>query len=291
MSDAAVCRIGHVGLQVLDLDRAVAFAIDVLGLRETERDAGTVFLSCNERHHELMLNAGDTVALHHLAFEVADATTLDVLRARLDEAGWRLLDEPVEAGVADAVRCVGPAGVVFELFHDMATIARDSPDDATGVRPHRLEHATLTVSDLDAMERFFVEMLGFVRSDRVPGAISWLRCSSRHHDVNLMAGSDAFHHMAWEVDGLADVGRLADLLARRDGSLLWGPGRHAPGNVLFGYFADDSGVINELCAEVDIVAPGYAPKSWPHAPSTANRWGPQAPPDFLARGIPIRRVP
>jgi hypothetical protein len=50
-------------------------------------------------------------------------------------------------------------------------------------------------------------------------------------------------------------------------------------------------VINELCAEVDIVAPGYAPKSWPHAPSTANRWGPQAPPDFLARGIPIRRVP
>jgi catechol-2,3-dioxygenase len=290
MSDAAVCRIGHVGLQVLDLDRAVAFAIDVLGLRETERDGGAVFLSCNERHHELMLIAGETVALHHLAFEVPDATTLAALRARLDEAGWRLLDEPVEAGVADAVRCVGPAGVVFELFHDMATIARDAPDDATGVRPHRLEHATLTVSDLDAMERFFVEMLGFVRSDRVPEAISWLRCSSRHHDVNLMAGSDAFHHMAWEVDGLADVGRLADLLAQRDESLLWGPGRHAPGNVLFGYFADDSGVINELCAEVDIVGPDYAPKAWPHAPSTANRWGPQAPPDFLARGVPIRQV-
>jgi len=46
------------------------------------------------------------------------------------------------------------------------------------------------------MERFFVEMLGFARSDRVPGAISWLRCSGRHHHVNLMAGADAFHHMA-----------------------------------------------------------------------------------------------
>src|SRR5438067_13918368 len=122
MSDAAVCHMGHVGLQVLDLDRAVAFAVDILGLRETERDAGSVFLTCNERHHELMLIAGDAVALHHLALEVPDPAALNSLRARLDAAGWRLLDEPVEAGVADAVRCVGPAGVVFELFHDMVTV-------------------------------------------------------------------------------------------------------------------------------------------------------------------------
>jgi len=285
---------GHVGLQVADLEQAVAFAVGVLGLRETERAGDAVYLSCNDRHHELMLIAGEAVALHHLALEVPDAATLAALRARLDGAGWPLLDEPVEAGVQDALRCVGPAGVVFELFHGMATLAHDDAPEAgaAGVRPHRFEHATLTVADLDAMEAFFVDMLGFARSDRVPGAISWLRCSDRHHDVNLMAGPDAFHHMAWEVDGLADVGRLADALARREGGagLLWGPGRHAPGNVLFGYFADDSGVINELCAEVDTVGADYAPRTWPHAPSTANRWGPQAPDGFLDRGVALRRA-
>jgi catechol 2,3-dioxygenase len=201
-----------------------------------------------------------------------------------------MLDEPVEAGVADAVRCVGPAGVVFELFHGMGTVVRDAPNDAPGARPHRFEHATLTVNDLDTLERFFVEMLGFARSDRVPGAISWLRCSGRHHHVNLMAGADAFHHMAWEVDGLADVGRLADLLAQRDESLLWGPGPSRAGERVLRLFRGRLRRDQRAVCRGRVVAPYYAPKTWPNAPSTANRWGPQPPADFLARGVPIRQV-
>lgn len=283
---ASVSRFGHAALRVADLERAVAFATGFLGMRESERVDGTAYLSCNERHHELMLIAGEEVALDHIAFEVDGGDELDELRQRLDGAGWRLLEEPVEAGVEDAVRCVGPGGFVFELFTGMATDPAAGFPDA-GLRPLAIEHATLTVSDLDETERFFVEMLGFIQSDRVPGAISWLRCSHRHHDFNLIAGDDSFHHQAWEVDGLTQIGQVADAIAERGEELIWGPGRHGPGHVLFGYFADAEGVINEFCADVEVIPPDYEPRTWPNAPTSGNRWGPQPPADFLSRGVPL----
>ena len=50
-----VTRMGHMGLRVRDLDAAVEFQRQVIGMVETERWAGAAYLTCNERHHELIL--------------------------------------------------------------------------------------------------------------------------------------------------------------------------------------------------------------------------------------------
>ena len=50
-----VTRIGHIALHVADLDAAVDFQQQVIGMVETERTAGASYLTCNERHHELIL--------------------------------------------------------------------------------------------------------------------------------------------------------------------------------------------------------------------------------------------
>ena len=68
-----VTRIGHIALHVADLDAAVDFQQQVIGMVETERVAGASYLTCNERHHELILiedraNRGYA----HLALEVPD---------------------------------------------------------------------------------------------------------------------------------------------------------------------------------------------------------------------------
>ena len=50
-----VTRIGHIALHVKDLDAAVEFQEQVIGMVETERLAGASYMTCNERHHELIL--------------------------------------------------------------------------------------------------------------------------------------------------------------------------------------------------------------------------------------------
>lgn len=287
MSDLSVSRLSHVALRVADLGRAVGFATDVLGMREVERTGGVSYLSCSPRHHELMLIEDTAAALDHVAFEAADETELAQLRERLAGAGWTELGEPLEAGIENACRFVGPGGFVFEIHSAMSVGDEVRPVEGA-INPHGIEHATLIVADIAAMERFFVEMLGFTISDRVPGKISWLRCGARHHDFNLIKGAeDLFNHVAWEVDGLAQIGEAADLLAARGSNLLWGPGRHRPGHVLFAYFLDDEGVVNEFCADVEPVSPDRPLKEWPDDPGTANSWGPTPGPDFFTHSIPL----
>jgi catechol 2,3-dioxygenase-like lactoylglutathione lyase family enzyme len=87
-------RIGHIGLVVSDIDRAVRFYTEVVGLRLTERFtypeevghgatvAAGAFVRCDSAHHCISIFTlrsdprtraaqGEALGLHHLAFEMA----------------------------------------------------------------------------------------------------------------------------------------------------------------------------------------------------------------------------
>src|SRR6516165_10048813 len=84
-------KIGHVVLNVSDLERSVRFYTEVLGFSVSDvygddmMPGGMVFMRCDADHHGVALVGGlkskaKDADLHHMAFEVA---TLDeVLRAR-----------------------------------------------------------------------------------------------------------------------------------------------------------------------------------------------------------------
>jgi catechol 2,3-dioxygenase-like lactoylglutathione lyase family enzyme len=84
-------KVGHVVLNVSDMERAVAFYTQVLGFSisdvypDSMVPGGMVFMRCNPDHHGVALvgsmpGPSSNVELNHVAFEVA---TLDeVLRAR-----------------------------------------------------------------------------------------------------------------------------------------------------------------------------------------------------------------
>src|SRR5271166_4895287 len=87
----SIAKIGHVVLNVQDVERSARFYTELLGFRisdvypEEMVPGGMVFLRCNPDHHGIALVGSMTeqapnVELNHIAFEVA---TLDeVLRAR-----------------------------------------------------------------------------------------------------------------------------------------------------------------------------------------------------------------
>ena len=117
-------RIAHVGIAVRDLDAALAFYRDVLGLAphptEEADGAAIVSLPFGESEVELLapLATDGPIArflerrgpgIHHICYRVPD---LDAVLARCRAAGYRLLDE---------VPRVGAAGRRIAFVHPKAT--------------------------------------------------------------------------------------------------------------------------------------------------------------------------
>src|SRR5262249_34820381 len=85
-----LCKLGHVVLNVTDLDASVRFYTELLGLPVSDRYAdtmvpgGMVFLRFNPDHHGVALVGGarksDGSSLNHFAFEVGSVD--EVFRAR-----------------------------------------------------------------------------------------------------------------------------------------------------------------------------------------------------------------
>lgn len=283
-------RAGHLALRVPDLDASVAHATRVIGLREVERDGDTVYLTSGPEHHTLQLIADGETAVDHMAFEVAGADGLARLRERLDSEGVEILDEPVETGVDDAIRFTSPTGHVYEAYSGM-----DSGEphyDATGVRPQLFGHFTTTAEDTAAAREFNERVLGLKTSDVIHtpgGGFVFMRCNALHHSLAIAPGPSGFHHYAWQVQSIADLGRLGDILDTRDIRFVWGPGRHGPGDNIFTYHVDPAGAVVEHYTDMEIVVDDeHRPViDWPDAPRTMNMWGPLPAEDFLALTIPF----
>lgn len=283
-------RAGHLALRVPDLDTSVAHATRLMGLREVERVGDTSYLSVGSEHHSLQLIADSETAVDHLGFEVAAVDALSELRGRLEAEEVEILEEPVEEGIEDALRFVAPSGHVFEAYVGLSS---GGPSfDPSGVRPKRFGHFTITAADTAAARKFAEDVLGFRTSDVIAtpaGGFVFMRCNALHHSLAVAPGGDAFHHYAWQVESLGELGRLADLLDPHDVRLIWGPGRHGPGDNLFTYHLDPAGAIVEYYADMEtVVADDKRPVvEWPDAPRTMNIWGPLPAEDFLAMAVPL----
>jgi catechol 2,3-dioxygenase len=131
MSDRSIdpgVRIGHVHLNVADIDRAVAFYCGVLGFQLMQRRGPDVaFISAGGYHHHIGLNtwesrggsppAPGTTGLYHLAVLYPTLAALaDALR-RLIAAGVPL-EGASDHGVSEALYLRDPDDNGVELYRD-----------------------------------------------------------------------------------------------------------------------------------------------------------------------------
>jgi len=121
-------KVGHGHLKVSDLERAIAFYRDVIGMREVRRyGEQAAFLSFDDYHHHLGLNtwesAGATppprghTGLYHVAFLFPDRASLGRVIDRVRSAGHRLTGAADHA-VSEAVYLDDPDGNGLELYRD-----------------------------------------------------------------------------------------------------------------------------------------------------------------------------
>ena len=122
-------RIGHIHLQVTDLDRALAFYGNLLGfelmLRYGEQAA---FLSADGYHHHIGLNTwhseggrpavrNGVAGLYHAAILYQDRAGLAQVVRRLLDAGYPLRGAS-DHGVSEAIYLDDPDGNGLELYWD-----------------------------------------------------------------------------------------------------------------------------------------------------------------------------
>ena len=124
-------RIAHVGIAVPDLEQALAFYRDVLGLSPHDPEAadGATILSLPFGESEVELLAPDThdgpiakflarrgPGIHHICYRVPD---LDAALVACREAGYRLVDEQPRIGAGGRrIAFLHPkttAGILLEL--------------------------------------------------------------------------------------------------------------------------------------------------------------------------------
>lgn len=120
--------IGHGHLMVADLDRAVAFYRDVIGMRLVRYyGSQAAFMSFDDYHHHLGLNTwhskggtpppGGHTGLFHVAFLFPDRASLGQVIDRVRSAGYDLTGA-ADHGVSEAVYLNDPDGNGLELYRD-----------------------------------------------------------------------------------------------------------------------------------------------------------------------------
>jgi catechol 2,3-dioxygenase len=212
----ATLRLGAVHLTVADLDRAVAFYQDSLGLRLHRRDDPITALGAGEDDlvvlHEQpgARRAGRHAGLFHYALLYPSREELARAVQRLGVTSTPITGAS-DHGVSEAIYLNDPDGNGIELYADrpreawpppsadgervgMFTRRLDVEDllaTTAGAQPPRhagaglrMGHVHLHVGDLAAASDFYTGVLGFELMATYPGAI-FVAAGGYHHHVGL----------------------------------------------------------------------------------------------------------
>ncbi len=291
MPQHGVMRLGYVHARVTDLSTAKGHYGNTMGLYAThETDSAIYYKGWDEwDHHSVVLEEGG-VGLVKLGFKVADAGDIDGIEAKAKAFGVTV--ERMSAGenleVSDGIRMTTPSDHVVEIYHSMTAygteVGTHNPDvfprHLVGVGAPRVDHALITAEDVNLMDRFFAEVMGFYTTERVQTSLdedadyigTWMSAGNTVHDIAVIGGPNGkLHHFAFELADWAAIKHAGDIFAMDDVSVDYGPTQHGITRGETIYFFDPAGNRNE------VFSGGYV--AFPDRPTVV--WTP----DELAKGI------
>jgi catechol 2,3-dioxygenase-like lactoylglutathione lyase family enzyme len=171
-------RIGHATFETPDLDRAIAYYTDVVGLVLNTREKGHAFLASKIGLLTIALEQGAEGKLRRLSFEVPPNADIAGMAKVLSEHGVRSeLRSDAIPGVGNLLAFNDPNGTTVELFTEWNYLG--SHHQVLGAGPLKLGHVARFVEDPKAMADFYCRVLGFRVSDWVEDYFVFLRCNGK----------------------------------------------------------------------------------------------------------------
>jgi catechol 2,3-dioxygenase len=262
----------HLEIESSDPERLAAFYAEALQMDSGRK--GERWL-CSGPNRQMLFRRGSANKLGFAGFACGDVEGLAGLRAHIESLGVQLLPSPSPLFDARAFGVRDPDGnlFVFGVGEPQSTVHPHGPLRGP------LQHVTVNSTDLAALEAFYADTLGFAVSDRVRddnGRVTtfFVRGNHEHHTIGVFlkdkAGLDHHSYEAGEWDTIRD---WCDHLATLRIPVVWGPGRHGPGNNLFVFIKDPDENMVEISAEIETIRDRPVVE-WKHEPYTLNMWGP-----------------
>jgi 2,3-dihydroxy-p-cumate/2,3-dihydroxybenzoate 3,4-dioxygenase len=274
LTDIAYVRSG-----VADLDAAVRFATEIVGLElAAPAEPGVAHLRADHRHHCLALVEGPS-GLISSGFCVADAGALAAAETELERAGIGVrrgsAAEARSRRVREFVAFDDPFGNRLELVSQQETITRPvaftRPAGITG-----FGHLCLDAPDVHEAHRFWSTRFNARVSDWIGDKACLLRIDPVHHKLAVFQGDrPGLCHMNFQVASIDDVFRSWHFLLSRNVPIEMGPGRHPQSTAIFLYFLGPEGFTYEYSfgvRQIEDDAP-WVPRTFdPDEPGSIDMW-------------------
>lgn len=259
------------------------YYVRYLGMVEIETDSSTrVLLGFGNSFPSLILQQSEQAGVGEVGFKVRGEEEWNEIIKRIKD---RKLD--FELGESDlygpVLRFNDADGHPLRFYYKQSGSSQTANQTARfGPTVSRLQHVTFASPQPMELAKFYQDILNFKISDRVKGGnFVWLRTDPEHHTVAAAAHtSPTLDHFAFELPDWASFKEWCDYLADQMIEIVWGPGRHGPGNNLFFFTLDPDGNRVEFSCELEKFKDQYmeyTPRVWDHNPKSVNLWGPGPP--------------
>jgi catechol 2,3-dioxygenase-like lactoylglutathione lyase family enzyme len=297
---ASVHSIDHFALNVPSVDDAARFYA-AFGLQVTpaEEQKGSLNIRAADGYRWARVLPATSKSLEYLSFNCFERD-LEAIRDQVKSNGVPFEEDDAHDSAGFWFR--DPDGNLLQVKAGPKTspssktpsVLAGAPADTRGshprsqsqiVRPRRLSHVLLFTPDVLGALAFYERTLGLRLSDKSQDIIAFTHAphGSDHHLVAFAKSTaHGWHHAAWDVDNVNEVGQGAAQMAAAGYTRGWGTGRHVLGSNYFHYVQDPWGSFNEYSADIDFVS---ADHPWPAGDFSPEDslylWGPAVPDDFI----------
>jgi len=278
-------------LQSPQPERLVDFYVHTYGMRKGQvpgltagQQAVASAFSAMAPGRQVMASNGDANQLHYFLYslETQAAWASFVQRTaqvpKADVSAFAELPAHALAFRDPDGHCVVFASADVDA-NEVDTDVLPAASNAKALPPAITQHLGIRTPNIDAMATFYSEVLGFVVSDRVhddQGQLRacFLRTSELHHALALFgAPVSCFDHQSFEAPDWEGLKHWADHMGDLRQEIVWGVGRHGPGNDVFFMVRDPDGNLAEISSEIEVCTPDRPMGIWKHEERTLNLWG------------------
>lgn len=278
--------IRYVRLGTRDLDAAIAFSRDVVGLQLVAREGNAAYFRSDRaavrgdtRDHTLVYFEGDP-SDHTLGLELNNPDDLESVATVLEQAG-----RPVHFGTRDEcdsrrtrafIATSDPSGNKLEILsRPYNTGTRFFPGRDVGIT--NFSHVALFSTDTRRDTEFWTQLANARVSDWL-GDATFLRIGTVHHSVVLMPSTrPGIQHINHQVEDIDDVMRSYYWLKQQGVKIVYGPGRHPISTAIMVYFEGPDGMVYEYSMGVKHILPeqeaSYRPRQFTVEGYNGDMWG------------------
>ena len=261
----------HLEIQSSNPERLSNFYSNIMDMK-IDKLSSDKFL-CDGPSRKIIITLGKNKTLSHAGMVCRNENNLNGFKDFLNQKELKLKDynselyKPGSFSVEDPDKNV----ICFGVLKDKSTASLN------GIHAP-LQHLTFASEDVVSFQNFYENKLGFQVTDRVIKnngelATCFTTSNHEHHTIACFKSSKkGMDHHSYEAGDWNHIKGWCDHFASNNIKLVWGPGRHGPGNNLFVFIEDIDGNWIEISAELETVH-GRPVKNWPQEERTLNLWG------------------